>query len=114
MTDTNDKIISMALIEEEAKKIYKQYYKVTFKPNALDKKTKELIALGASAAIGCQGCLRGHLRKSLSLGISLEEIKEAVAVASGVAAAGVIDATDIANAALGIVRSAEDTEQKDV
>jgi AhpD family alkylhydroperoxidase len=71
------KWFSMALIEKEAKKIYKQYYKVTFKANALDKKTKELIALGVSAAIGCQGCLRGHLRKSISLGITLDEIKEA-------------------------------------
>jgi AhpD family alkylhydroperoxidase len=110
MSTLNHKPVSMALIEEEAKRIYKQYYKVTFKPNSLDKKTKELIAIGASAVAGCQGCLKGHLRKSLGLGITLDEIREAVAIAAGVAAASVIDATDIANAELGLV-STEDTEE---
>ncbi|MCA9412624.1 MAG: carboxymuconolactone decarboxylase family protein [Candidatus Omnitrophica bacterium] len=110
MTETNGKMVSMALIEEEAKKIYKQYYKVTFKSNALDKKTKELIALGVSAATGCRGCLRGHLRKSIGMGITLDEIKETIAVASGVAAAGVIDAADIANAELGIVLPPKEEE----
>lgn len=107
MTETNGRMVSMALIEAEAKKIYKQYYKVTFKSNALDKRTKELIALGVSAAIGCQGCLKGHIRKSIGMGITLDEIKETIAVASGVAAAGVIDATDIANHELGLVREPE-------
>ncbi len=110
MTEPNGKMVSMALIEEEAKKHYKQYYKATFKSNALDKKTKELIALGVSATIGCRGCLRGHLRKAVNMGISLDEIKETIAVASGVAAAGVIDAADIANHELGIVRAPEEEE----
>jgi AhpD family alkylhydroperoxidase len=97
------KMVSMALIETEAKKIYKQYYKATHRDGALDKKSKELIALGVSAALGCQGCLRGHLRKSIHLGITLDEIREAIAIAAGVAAASVIDATDIANSDLGLV-----------
>ena len=103
MKVTKNNMVSMALIEEEAKKVYKQYYKVTFKGGALDKKTKELIALGASAVTGCQGCLKGHLRKSISMGITLDEIRETIAVVSGVAAASVIDSTDIANAEMGIV-----------
>ncbi|NUN97386.1 MAG: carboxymuconolactone decarboxylase family protein, partial [Candidatus Omnitrophica bacterium] len=100
---TANRMVSMALIEKEAKKIYKQYYKATHKDGALDRKTKELIALGVSAATGCQGCLKGHLRKSLHMGITLDEIREAIAIAAGVAAATLIDATDIANAELGIV-----------
>jgi AhpD family alkylhydroperoxidase len=108
MSTTNNRMVSMALIEQEAKKIYKQYYKTTFKPGALDKKTKELIALGAAAIAGCQGCLKGHLRKSIGMGITLDEIRETIAVASGVAAASVIDATDIANAELGIVTAEQD------
>jgi hypothetical protein len=42
------------------------------------------------------------------MGITLDEIRETIAVASGVAAASVIDATDIANAELGIVTAEQD------
>jgi len=104
-------MISMALVEKEAKKIYKQYYKVTHRDGALDKRTKELIAIGVAAVTGCQGCLKGHLRKSIHMGISLDEIREVIGIATGVAAATVIDATDIANSELGLVTDSDDGEE---
>lgn len=98
-----NRMVSMALIEKEARKIYKQYYKATHRDGALDLKTKELVAISVSAVTGCQGCLKGHLKKAIHLGITVEQIREAIAIATAVAAATVIDSTDIANQELGLV-----------
>jgi AhpD family alkylhydroperoxidase len=91
-------IQSLALLKEEAVAIYQNFYKEIFKAGAIDRKTKELIALAASAVSGCEGCLMGHLRKARALGASEDEIKEAVAVAFAVNAATVVDRTDVAAA----------------
>jgi len=46
----------------------------------MDEKTKELIAIGASISGHCQPCLTHHVDAAKRLGISDDEIKEAVAV----------------------------------
>jgi AhpD family alkylhydroperoxidase len=46
----------------------------------MDEQTKELIAIGASISGHCQPCLTHHLDAAKRLGISEDEIKEAVAV----------------------------------
>jgi len=48
---------------------------------ALDHKTKELIALGVALSINCGGCVSYHVKQSLEVGASREEILEAVGVA---------------------------------
>lgn len=45
----------------------------------LDDRTIELIAVGASVTAGCQHCLRHHADKARHLGVSDEEIAEAIA-----------------------------------
>ncbi len=47
---------------------------------ALDKKTVELIAIGASVAVNCQPCLRFHINEALNVEIGEPEIKEAIQV----------------------------------
>ena len=42
--------------------------------------TKELVAIGASVAANCHPCLDHHLAKCDELGISREEVAEAVKV----------------------------------
>jgi len=59
-------------------------------------KTKELIAIAASLAAKCQGCLEGHVKKALKFGATREEVSEAIAIAIGVNAAAIVDLTDIA------------------
>lgn len=93
-------IPSLALVNEATTQAYHEVYKVVFGRGALDRKTKELIAIGAAAVTGCQGCLTGHLRKARALGVSREEIEEAIGVAFSVNAATVVDRADIAAAAL--------------
>lgn len=94
-------VASLALVNETTRDIYHECYREIFvKERALDRKTKELIAIAASTVSGCQGCLNGHLRKARALGVPAEQIKEAVAVAFAVNAATVVDRTDVAAAML--------------
>jgi AhpD family alkylhydroperoxidase len=46
----------------------------------LDKKIKELIAIGASVSCNCHPCVKFHLEKAEKLGIEPEAIKEALKV----------------------------------
>lgn len=48
---------------------------------ALDKKTKELIAIGIAVANRCDGCIGFHTKTLVSLGITEQELAEALGVA---------------------------------
>ena len=86
---------SMSMIEPRFRNIYKQFYKESyFTPTTLDLKTKELIAIGASLVAKCEGCLEGHIKKALELGLTKQEISDALVIAVGIAAAGVVDMSD--------------------
>ncbi len=86
---------SMSMIEPRFRDIYKAFYKESyFTPTTLDLKTKELIAIAASLAAKCEGCLEGHIKKALELGLTKQEISDAIVVAIGIAAAGVVDMSD--------------------
>jgi AhpD family alkylhydroperoxidase len=94
---------SMSMIEPRFRDIYKQFYKETyFSETALDLKTKELIAIGVSLVAKCEGCLEGHIKKALQLGISKQEISDAIVVAVGIGAASVVDRADKAAAKLNL------------
>lgn len=60
---------------------FSQLQKVTFKDGALDTKTKELIALAIAVAQGCDGCMAWHNSALHRLGVSREEVSEALGVA---------------------------------
>lgn len=51
---------------------------------ALDIKTKELVAVGAALAGNCLPCLEWHYNKCIELGISKNDIKEALEMAKKV------------------------------
>jgi len=46
----------------------------------LDPKIMELIAIGASIGGNCLSCLRYHFAEAIRLGVSIEEIQEAVKI----------------------------------
>ncbi|MEA1870489.1 MAG: carboxymuconolactone decarboxylase family protein [Euryarchaeota archaeon] len=56
----------------------------------LDPKTVELISIGVSAAIRCDHCLRMHVRIAEKLGISREEIFDAILIAGTLSNATVL------------------------
>lgn len=88
---------SYALLTPEIKQAYMKFYKTTYGGGHLDLKTKELVAIGAALALGCKGCLEGHMKKAKKLGVTAEEMAEVVGVTLGVAGATVVDRSDIAN-----------------
>jgi len=51
------------------------------KPQALDRKTKELIALAIGVATRCDGCIGFHAETLVKLGATRQEIEEALAMA---------------------------------
>ena len=46
----------------------------------MNEQTKELIAIGASVAAHCQPCLKYHYAKAREVGVTAEEIAEAIAM----------------------------------
>jgi AhpD family alkylhydroperoxidase len=54
------------------------------KDSALSSKDKTLIALACAVAIKCEYCIKAHKENALTAGATMDEIKEAAAVASQV------------------------------
>lgn len=52
----------------------------TYVDGALDKKSKELIAVGISVVMNCESCMEWHIKQSLEDGASENEIIEAIEV----------------------------------
>lgn len=52
----------------------------TYKDGALNKKLKELIAIGISIVINCESCMEWHIRQALDDGATEKEILEAIDV----------------------------------
>jgi AhpD family alkylhydroperoxidase len=51
------------------------------KGEAIDKKTKELIALGIAVAIRCDACIGYHIEALVKLGATRQEVAEGLGVA---------------------------------
>ena len=97
---------SYEMIPERFKEKYLKFYEELYHPerSALDVKTKELVAIAASLASGCQGCFKGHVTKAVRLGATRAEVGEAIAIAIAINAAAIVDRTDIANFDYDLVR----------
>lgn len=93
--DEKERWPSYTMVEDRFRKVYFRFYKETYRPSILDRKTKELIAIAASLGYKCEGCLEGHIRKAIEYGATKEEISEAISITMGVAAASVVDQTDL-------------------
>ncbi len=86
---------SYTMVESRMRRIYFKFYKETYKNSNIDRKTKELISIAASLGFNCSGCMQGHLEKAIQYGATKEEISETISITMGVAAASVVDQTDI-------------------
>ena len=93
---------SYTMVHPRMRKVYFHFYQETYKKSELDRKTKELIAIAASLATHCKGCLQGHIRKALKYGATPEELSETIAITMGVNAAAIVDLTDFAAESLQI------------
>ncbi len=66
-----------------------------FKDSALDRKTKELIAVASSVLMRCEYCTEAHSKRALLNGSSEDEIAEAIAVAMFIACGSQIGWTNV-------------------
>ena len=53
-------------------------------PSVLDRKTAELVAVGAAAALRCDHCLEVHLNRAMNEGATLEELMDTLLVAGAI------------------------------
>ncbi|WP_242131717.1 carboxymuconolactone decarboxylase family protein [Aestuariivivens marinum] len=75
----NDKILA------DNNKIIKRIFNLdtnAYTKGALDLKTKELLGLVASAVLRCDDCVKYHLETSYKLGLTKEEVVEALSIAT--------------------------------
>lgn len=54
--------------------------KAAFASGALEKKFKEMIAIGISIAVNCESCMQWHIREALNAGAAEEQVLEAIEV----------------------------------
>ncbi|WP_339916390.1 carboxymuconolactone decarboxylase family protein [Yeosuana marina] len=75
----NDKILA------DNNKIIKRIFNLdtnAYTNGALDVKTKELLGLVASAVLRCDDCVKYHLETSYKLGLTKEQVVEALGIAT--------------------------------
>jgi AhpD family alkylhydroperoxidase len=68
-------------LDSKTYKAFLELEKATFCNGSLSTKTKELIAVGISAAMNCESCIQWHTEHAIKAGASEEEIMEALEVA---------------------------------
>ena len=88
---TNDYRVRIAEIDEYAVELralipdslaaFATLSKAAQSAGALDKKTKELLALAIGVALRCDGCIGYHARGAQCTGANRQEVAEALAVA---------------------------------
>ncbi len=70
-------------LEKEAPDLYKGFnelIKYYYKPGALDRKLKELMAVAAAVATKCIPCMANHANNAISAGAKRDEVLEAAAI----------------------------------
>lgn len=65
----------------EVMKAFSSIAAAALAPNALDTKTKELIALGISVAVRCDDCVAFHTKAAAQHGATKEEVLETLGMA---------------------------------
>jgi AhpD family alkylhydroperoxidase len=68
---------------QERSKVYNAFIDMerqAFSPGKLEKRYKELIAIGIAIHINCESCLEWHINEALKSGSKKEEIIEAIGV----------------------------------
>ena len=64
----------------EADRAFWEFKREVFENGALDRKTKELIAVVVSCMLRCRHCTRSHIESALEVGASRAEVAEALGV----------------------------------
>ncbi|MEZ5955832.1 MAG: carboxymuconolactone decarboxylase family protein [Hyphomonadaceae bacterium] len=79
--DLNPLVAKLRQAQPEVLKGFSQMAQGALKTEALDTKTKELIALSISVAIRCDACITFHAKAAVRAGASDAEVAEAMGLA---------------------------------
>ena len=74
---------SMHLASEQSlvMETFEEFHQAAVASRALDRKTKELMALAISVTHGCDDCIAHHIHDAIEAGATREEITDALGVA---------------------------------
>ena len=75
----------MRELAPDAYRAWLEFDTKAFEPGAVDKKTKELIALGIAHITQCPWCIEAHVKKAEKAGASEQELAEVIFVAMAMA-----------------------------
>lgn len=89
----NQKRASLAPENMEA---WRNFSKTIFKEGKLSEHTKQLIAVAAAHVTQCPYCIRSHTKHALKIGVSQEEIMEAIWIAAEMRAGAAVAHSAIA------------------
>ncbi len=81
LTQLKRGIRTLAASQAETMQAFTALHRTATRPEALDAKTKELIALAIGVVARCDGCLTFHTHDALRAGATEAEIMEALGVA---------------------------------
>ncbi len=90
MTDKNYREITQSISgnlkgfrknQPEVMQAFSALAQAATRDNALDKKTKELIALAIGVAVRCDGCIGFHVEALVKLGVTRPELEEVLGMA---------------------------------
>ncbi len=83
--DAYREAMNKKLLTAPNNKIIKRIFNVdtnTYRPGALDEKTKEMMGLVASMVLKCDDCIYYHLERCFDKGVQTEELMEIFGVAN--------------------------------
>lgn len=72
---------TLASAQPTVMKAFEDFHRAATAPGALDRKTKELIALAISVTSGCDDCIAHHVHDAVEAGATREEFVDALGVA---------------------------------
>ena len=77
IAEMNPQLAAFRGLQPDVMKAFAQMAQAATTTNALDTKTKELIALGISVAVRCDPCVAYHAKAAVKSGASEAEVAEA-------------------------------------
>lgn len=93
------KLVQLKDLAPEQLKAFNDFNVAVFKEGALTIKEKEIVAVAIAHITQCPYCIESHTKKAKKAGASLEELVEAIFVATAVEAGGVVThSTHVQNA----------------
>jgi AhpD family alkylhydroperoxidase len=77
-----------AALARDTQDAFQAFSRQVFADGAIDRKTKQLIAVAVAHVTQCPYCIRGHTRAAIRRGASEQELMEAIWVAAEMRAGG--------------------------